>query len=57
MEKRKPNIGFFHSFGCKYYVLNNDKDKLEKFDLKSNETIFWGYSTRAKHFEFLTNEL
>ena len=46
----EPNISFFHTFGCKCYVLNNDKDILRKFDLKSDETIFLGYSTPSKTF-------
>ena len=50
MKRKKPNIGFFHVFGCKYYVLNNGKDNLEKFDLKSDKTIFLGYSTTSKAF-------
>ena len=31
-------------FGCKCFILNNGKDNLGKFDLKSNEGIFFGYS-------------
>ena len=42
---RKPNIGFFYIFWCKCYVLNNGKDNLCKFNSKSDETIFMGYST------------
>ena len=30
--------------------INNDKDNLEKFDSKSNEVIFLGYSTTSKTF-------
>ena len=47
---RKPNIGFFHAFGCKCYVLNNGKDNLGKFDSKSDEAIFLGYSITSKAF-------
>ena len=46
----KQNIGFFHAFGCKCYVLNNDKDNLGKFDLKSDKTIFLEYSTTSEAF-------
>ena len=45
---RKPNISFFHAFGCKCYILNNDKNNLEKFDSKADEAIFLGYSTTSK---------
>ena len=47
---RKPNIGFFHAFGCKCFVLNNGKDNLGKFDSKSDEAIFLGYSMTSKAF-------
>ena len=51
---KKPNIDFFHTFGCKCYVLNNGKDNLEIFDSKSDETIFLGYSTTNKAFWIFT---
>ena len=47
---RKPNISFFHVFGCKCFVLNNDKDNLGKFDEKSDEGIFLGYSLSSKAY-------
>ena len=47
---RKPNISHFHIFGCKCFVLNNDKDNLGKFDEKSDEGIFLGYSLSSKAF-------
>lgn len=47
---RKPNITHFHVFGCKCFVLNNDKDNLGKFDEKSDEGIFLGYSLTSKAY-------
>ena len=47
---RKPNIAHFHIFGCKCFVLNNDKDNLGKFDEKSDEGIFLGYSLSSKAY-------
>ncbi|CAJ2637485.1 unnamed protein product [Trifolium pratense] len=47
---RKPNISHFHIFGCKCFVLNNDKDNLGKFDEKSDEGIFLGYSLTSKAY-------
>ena len=44
----KPNIKYFHIFGCRCFVLNNSKDNLENFHTKSNEKIFLGYSTFSK---------
>ena len=53
---RKSNIGFFHNFGCKCYVLNNGKDNLKKFDSKSDEAIFLGYSTTSKAFRVFNKQ-
>jgi len=47
---RKPNISHLHVFWCKCFVLNNGKDNLGKFDAKSNEGIFLGYSSNSKAF-------
>ena len=30
---RKPNVSFFNAFGCKYFMLNNKKDNLGKFNI------------------------
>ena len=37
-------------FGCKYFVLNNDKESLGKFDAKADEAIFLGYSLQSKTY-------
>lgn len=47
---RKPNITHFHIFGYKFFFLNNDKDILGKFDKKSDEGIFLGYSHNNKAY-------
>ena len=44
---RKPNIYHFRIFGCKYFILNNGKDNLGKFDSKADEGIFLGYSSQS----------
>jgi len=46
---RKPQIGYFRVFGCKCFILNT-KDNLGKFDAKSDEGIFLGYSTISKAY-------
>ncbi|CAN1825758.1 Retrovirus-related Pol polyprotein from transposon TNT 1-94 [Linum perenne] len=46
---RKPNIGYFRPFGCKCFILNT-KDQLGKFDAKSDEGIFLGYSDLSKAY-------
>lgn len=47
---RKPEIAHFHIFGCKFFILNNDKSNLGKFDEKSDEGIFLGYSLSSKSY-------
>ena len=39
-KERKPNIAHLHIFGCKYFVHNNGKENLGKFDPKSDEGIY-----------------
>ena len=41
---RKANVSHLKVFGCKCFILNNGKDNLGKFDSKSDEGIFLGYS-------------
>ncbi|XP_071714321.1 uncharacterized protein [Rutidosis leptorrhynchoides] len=40
---RRPNVKYFHIFGCVCYVLN-DEDSLGKFVVCGDEVIFIGYS-------------
>lgn len=46
----KPNISYFTFFYCKCFILNNGNDSLCKFDVKSNEGIFLGYSYLSKEY-------
>jgi len=48
---RKYNIVHLRVFGCKYYVHNNGKDALGKFDPSSDEAIFLGYSSHSKAYK------
>jgi len=48
----KPNVSYFKVFGCKCFILNT-KDNLGKFDLKSFEAIFVGYSNTSKTYRVL----
>lgn len=48
-EGKTPTVTYFHVFGCTCYILN-DKDQLGKFDAKSDEGIFLGYSERSKAY-------
>ena len=47
---RKSNITYLHVFGCRCFVLNNGKERLRKFDAKSDEAIFLDYSSSSKAF-------
>ena len=49
-KNRKPNISYFHIFGCFCYILN-DKENLGKFDSKSDKGIFLGYATNSKGYK------
>ena len=49
-KNRKPNFGYFHVFGCKFFILNNNKDNVGKFDAKVDEGIFLSYSTSSKAY-------
>ncbi|KAJ9557130.1 hypothetical protein OSB04_011744 [Centaurea solstitialis] len=48
-HNRKPSIEHLHIFGCVCYILNN-KDNLGKFDSKSDDGIFLGYSSISKTY-------
>ena len=47
---RKPNVAHLKIFGCKCFVLNNEKENLGKFDSKADEAIFLGYSLTSKAY-------
>ncbi|KAI3772604.1 hypothetical protein L6452_03794 [Arctium lappa] len=49
INKRVPNINYFHAFGCTCFVLN-DKDDLGKFSPKADDGVFIGYSQHAKAY-------
>ncbi|KAJ9541984.1 hypothetical protein OSB04_028490 [Centaurea solstitialis] len=43
LYNKRPNIKFFHVFGCKCFVLN-DREPVGKFDPKGDSAIFIGYA-------------
>ncbi|KAI3771637.1 hypothetical protein L6452_02803 [Arctium lappa] len=49
IHNRKPNIKYFHVFGCRCYILK-DREYLGKFDKKADEGKFIGYSLASKAF-------
>ena len=46
---KKPKVKYFRVFGSKCYILN-DRENLGKFDAKSDEGIFLGYSTTSRTY-------
>lgn len=40
LKGRKPNLTYLRPFGCKYFIYNNGKDILGKFDAKIDKGIF-----------------
>ncbi|GJX30723.1 retrovirus-related pol polyprotein from transposon TNT 1-94 [Tanacetum coccineum] len=48
----KPTLDYFKVFGSKYFILNT-KDYLSKFDPKSYEGVFLGYSQNSKAYIIL----
>ncbi|GJS22248.1 retrovirus-related pol polyprotein from transposon TNT 1-94 [Tanacetum coccineum] len=52
LRGRKPTLDYFRVFGSKCFILNT-KDYLTKFDLKSYEGIFLGYSQNSKAYIIL----
>ncbi|GKA83443.1 hypothetical protein Tco_0805038, partial [Tanacetum coccineum] len=49
INKRKPNIKFFHVFGCRCYLLN-DFDDVGKLNAKGDIGVFVGYSKESAAF-------
>jgi len=52
---RKPNISYFRVFGCKCFIHNNGKERLGKFDARSDEGILVGYSMNSKAYRVYNN--
>ena len=47
---KKPNVSYLRAFGCKCFILNT-KDNVRKFEVKSDQGIFLGYSNTSKDKE------
>ncbi|GJU73862.1 retrovirus-related pol polyprotein from transposon TNT 1-94 [Tanacetum coccineum] len=52
LRGRKPTLDYFRVFGSKCFILNT-KDYLTKFDPKSYESVFLGYSQNSKAYIIL----
>ena len=57
--KKIENLTYniFHIFGCHFFILNNGKDSLGKFDAKSDEAIFLSYFTSSKAFKVFNKRI
>jgi len=44
---RRPVLSHLKVFGCKFFILNNGKESLGKFDAKVDEGVFLGYATQS----------
>nr|XP_033510365.1 uncharacterized protein LOC117275117 [Nicotiana tomentosiformis] len=51
LNGRKPKLTHLRTFGYKCFILNNGKKALGKFDAKSDEGIFLGYSSQSKAYK------
>ena len=48
-NEKKPKMKYFWVFGSKCFILN-DRESLGKFDAKSDEGIFLGYSVNSRAY-------
>nr|GFB91590.1 retrovirus-related Pol polyprotein from transposon TNT 1-94 [Tanacetum cinerariifolium] len=55
VNKRKPNIKFFHVFGCRCNLLN-DYDDVEKIKAKGDIRVFVGYSRESAAFRIYNKQ-
>nr|GFC29601.1 hypothetical protein [Tanacetum cinerariifolium] len=55
MNKRKPNIKFFHVFGCTCYLLNDYED-VGKLKAKGDIGVFVGYSKESVAFRLYNKQ-
>ena len=54
---RKPNISHLKVFKCNYFVLNNGKENLGKFDEKADNGIFIDYSSNNHAYRVYNKRL
>ncbi|GKC89570.1 retrovirus-related pol polyprotein from transposon TNT 1-94 [Tanacetum coccineum] len=55
LRNRKPSLEYFRVFGCKVFIVNTEVH-LIKFDPKSYEGVFLGYSQTSKAYIVLNKE-
>jgi hypothetical protein len=55
MHCRTPMVSNFHVFGCKYFILKKGK-KLDKFEARSVDGMFFGYASHSRAYHALNLE-
>jgi hypothetical protein len=55
MHGRTPKVGHFHVFGCKCFILKKGR-KLDKFEARSVDGIFFGYASHSRAYRVLNLE-
>jgi hypothetical protein len=55
MHGRTPKVSHFHVFGCKCFILKKGK-KLDKFEARSIDGIFFGYASHSRAYRVLNLE-
>jgi hypothetical protein len=55
MHGRTPKVSHFHIFGCKCFILKKGK-KLDKFEARSVDGIFFGYASHSRAYCVLSLE-
>lgn len=50
LNGNKPRLSYLRPFVCKQFVLNNEKDDLEKFDPRSDNVPLWEYLSSSKAY-------
>jgi hypothetical protein len=55
MHGRTPKVSHFHVFGCKFFILKKRK-KLDKFEARSVDGIFFGYASHSRAYRVLSLE-
>jgi len=54
---RRPVLSHLKVFGCKFFILNNGKESLGKFDAKADEGVFLGYATQSHAYRVYNKRL
>jgi hypothetical protein len=49
MHSRTPKVSDFHVFGCKCFIVKKGK-KLDKFEARSVDGIFFGYASHSRAY-------